>query len=263
MRNFMTLVLAVPISSLVVVACSNNGGGNPLGGDGNEGSSGSGALGDDASASSGDNTSLGSSGSGGGMFNAVDAGGPHATDCKGGHYAGSFTGKYTSSLTSFLGLGGVALNVMGDLQMDIQETVTMTTGELPTVTFSIANGSISGTANGIVPYHCELVGTLDCDTKKLVDGVIACTYCAGAIGPLDSGTCLTSGHFAGPFNSDYDGSTFSFVNGTWNGSEGVTLDDAGALSVPDSGGVNDAGLYMGSGSFGGSGTWTAAYVADN
>jgi hypothetical protein len=260
MRTFTTLALVAPAACLLVVAaCSGKGGGVLTGDDGSNNNN------DDASASSGDNSSSGSSSSGGGVFNGGDGGNAQgATDCKGGHYTGTFTGSYTSYLTNFFGLGGLPLMVTGDVEMDLQEMVTMTNGEVPTITFNIANGTISGLANGLFPYHCDMVGTLDCNTKKLIDGGIKnCTYCVGLFTQTDAGVCLATGHFAGPLTSDYDGKTFSFVNGTWNGSEALGLDDAGLTSLPEGGGVNDAGLYVGPGNFGGSGNWTAMYVGDN
>jgi hypothetical protein len=201
--------------------------------------------------------------SSGGTFTAGEGGGPQATDCKGGHYSGSFTGNYTSYLTSLFGLGGIPLKVTGDVELDLQETMTMTQGEIAMSTFNIANGTISGFANNVFPYHCDMVGTLDCNTKKLVGGGLRnCWYCVGLFVSLDGGNCGTFGHFAGPLNADYDGKTFSFINGSWNGSEEAATDDAGTLVLGDGGGINDAGLYVGPGNYGGAGNWNASYTTD-
>jgi hypothetical protein len=88
-----------------------------------------------------------------------------------------------------------------------------------------------------------------------------CWYCVGLFVSTDGGGRSVYGHFAGPLNASYDGKTFSFVNGTWNGSEQAALDDAGVRL--EGGGVDDAVQYVDAGNFGGSGTWNAKYGADN
>jgi hypothetical protein len=200
-----------------------------------------------------------------GHFTSGDGGGGSAgaTNCKGGHYSGTFAGSYTSYLTSLFGLGGFPLMVTGNVDMDLQQTAMTSSGEFAGMTtYSIANGTIEGFANNVFPYHCDMVGTLDCDTKQLVGGGLRnCWYCVGLFVSTDGGGCSVYGHFDGPLNASYDGTTFSFVDGTWNGSEAAALDDAGTL--PEGGGVNDAGQYVGPGNYGGAGTWNATYSPDN
>jgi hypothetical protein len=250
MRSFMTLAFVVPVALVVgFVACSSKAPSDPGGDAGGKPTT-------SASSSGG-----GSAASSGGVFNSTGDGATSATDCKGGHYSGSFAGKYTSYLTSLFGLGGIPLDVTGNLDLDLDEQTTMTSGELEQTTYNIANGTISGFADKLFPYHCDMVGTLDCNTKQLVNGGLRnCWYCLGLFDSPDGGNCLIYGHFDGPLTADYDGNTFSFVNGTWNGSEEAALDDAGTL--PEGGGVNDAGEYVGPGNYGGAGTWTATYTTD-
>jgi hypothetical protein len=257
MRPPTTLALFLPSVLLVgFVACSS------------KSSGGLGPGGDDGGGGGGDATTTGpvssDDGPSGplGTFSGGDDGGPQATDCKGGHYSGTFTGSYTSYLTSLFGLGGIPLNVTGDVELDLQEMMSTTTGEIITSTFSIANGTISGYANKVFPYHCDMVGTLDCNTKKLVGGELKnCWYCVGLFVSTDGGGCSIYGHFEGPLTADYNGKTFSFYDGTWNGMEESALDDAGTL--PEGGGVNDAGQYVGPGNYGGAGMWGASLTTDN
>jgi hypothetical protein len=191
-------------------------------------------------------------------------GGGAAMDCKAGHYTGSFMGSYTSYLTdTILKLGGVPLMVTGNVDLDLDQSVSTTTGEIHESTLTIANGHVQGFANNVFPYQCDMVGTLDCNTKKLVDaGLENCWYCVGLFVQQDGGNCSAYGHFKGPVAGDYNGKTFSFMDGTWEGQEMAPTGDGGYL-LPDGGGINDAGLYVGPGNYGGSGTWNAKYGGDN
>jgi hypothetical protein len=256
MRPILTFALVLPVASLVAAAaCSSKSGDNLTGDDGPND-----AGGDSTTADPGSSDDS-SSPVGVGIFTGGEGGGPQATDCKGGHYSGTFTGTYTSYLTSLFGLGGFPLDVTGNVELDLQETTTTTHGEISSSTFNIANGTIEGFANMVFPYHCDMVGSLNCNTKKLENGGLRnCWYCVGLFVSTDGGNCGTYGHFAGPLNADYDGKTYSFINGSWNGSESAALDDAGVL--PDGGGVNDAGQYVGPGNYGGSGGWKASLAAD-
>jgi hypothetical protein len=229
------------VSGVIVVAACSGGSSKGFDSDGTgDGglSSGAGSSGGASSGSSSNGPSLGSDQGGG---------------CKAGHYAGSFTGTYTSYLTYV----GVPIPVTGDVSLDLQETKTGGGGEFPT--FTIANGTVKGTADFMFPYFCNIVGTLDCATMQIVDGGLRnCTYCLGvAFGDLaDGGTCF-GGHFEGPLAGVYDSKTSSFASGTWNGSEKAAASDGG---LPEGGSINDAGIYVGPGNFGGSGTWTAAWT---
>jgi hypothetical protein len=168
-----------------------------------------------------------------------------AGSCKAGHYTGTFAGTYSSFLTFV----GVPIPVVGNVDLTLQQSVT-SDGEFPM--YTISNGTVSGTADGIVAqYQCDIVGTLDCRAKKLVNGGLRnCVYCVGTFFD-DAGSCLgVAGSFEGPLAADYDTSTFSFVNGTWNGSEEIA---DGSAMVSDSG-------YLGPGNYGGNGTWSAQYT---
>lgn len=142
------------------------------------------------------------------------------SNCKGGFYEGSFGGLYSSHLT----LIGANIPVVGDVQMTLKQTGTgqqscTFQGETEKCSsfFSVQNGVIQGTADGLFPYHCALTGTLSCAKKKLVGGWIDCTYCVGPLndggmscalggsggGAEDGGLTGSGGQFAGPLVADY------------------------------------------------------------
>jgi len=140
--------------------------------------------------------------------------------CKGGFYEGQFGGLYSSSLTGF----GINIPVVGDVQLTLEQqgsgmqTCTLA-GETTKCSdvFSVKNGTITGTADGLFPYFCTLTGTLGCMEKKLVGGWINCTYCIGSLndggmscanggsgnGNSGGGVTGTGGQFAGPLTADY------------------------------------------------------------
>ena len=105
--------------------------------------------------------------------------------------------------------------------------------------FSVQNGAIQGTADGLFPYFCTLTGTLGCKQKKLVGGWINCTYCLGPLndggmscaiggsggGAADGGLTGTGGQFAGPLTADY------FYNST-GGDGGAGAIDGGGKAPP-------------------------------
>lgn len=169
--------------------------------------------------------------------------------CKPGHYTGSFTGLYSSYLT----VAGVPIPVAGDVSLDLDQS---NNGEF----YTISNGRVDGTADAAFPYWCEIVGTLNCKTKKIEDGALRnCSYCVGFgvlpdAGPSDDAGLVCAGvegHFNGPLTADYDSSIHAFVNGTWAGSEST---EAGAAR--DAGGGCKAGPVE----YGGCGTWSAQYA---
>jgi hypothetical protein len=156
--------------------------------------------------------------------------------CKAGLYTGTFTGTYASSAAF-----GIPASVGGNISMTLQQNASG--GEVSV--YAIENGSLSGLANGKVPFYCSLVGTVDCASKKLVGGTLDCTYCVeGTL--ADGGSCSQRGHPRGTLDGNYDLATYSFVDGRWNVSE--ELIDGGAI-------LNEAGAYGGLGDYGGSGTW--------
>jgi len=144
----------------------------------------------------------------------------NAGTCKGGFYEGSFGGLYSSSLTGF----GINIPVVGDVRLTLQQQgsgqeTCMLEGEATKCSdvFSVKNGTITGTADGLFPYFCTLTGTLGCKEKKLVGGWINCTYCIGSLndggmscanggsgnGNAGGGVTGTGGQFAGPLTADY------------------------------------------------------------
>jgi hypothetical protein len=169
-------------------------------------------------------------------------GGTDNSMCKGGFYEGQFGGLYSSHLTVF----GVNIPVVGDVQLTLmqmgsgQKTCTFQ-GESEDCSdiFSVQNGTIQGTADGLFPYYCTLTGTLGCKEKKLVDGWINCTYCIGPLndggmscalggsggGAADGGLTGTGGQFAGPLTADY------FYNST-GGDGGAGAIDGGGSGPP-------------------------------
>jgi hypothetical protein len=171
--------------------------------------------------------------------------------CKPGHYEGTFTGIYSSYLT----VAGVPIPVAGDVSLTLDES---SNGEF----YTISNGTVNGTADYAFPYFCQIVGTLNCKTKKIENGGLRnCSYCVGFGGTPDASVSLTDGgglvcagiegHFNGPLTADYDSSIHAFVNGAWAGSESV---EAGAPT--DAGGGCKAGPVE----YGGCGNWSAQYA---
>ncbi len=226
---------------------------------------------------SGSGSSGGSSSSGGGsigVFHTQEAGiMVTASDCKAGFYKGSFTGSYSSNL-----LIGIPLSVMGDVNLTLNQAggsqmMCMVAGEgfvTCSDVFTLSGGTITGVADqnmiadaafGGYPYFCSMTGTLDCAKKKLVNGWIQCTYC---VGPLaDGGTACTigiGGHFAGPLTADYNITTHTFDNGSWNGAEALAGND-GTMPGPDGGTIDDYlaldGGYGILAKYGGAGAWSA------
>jgi hypothetical protein len=137
--------------------------------------------------------------------------------CQAGHYTGDFSGMYASPATFV----GVPIPVTGNVDLRLNQSAE---GEF----FVIADGHVSGTADLLFPYDCELVGTLNCSTKKLENGALEhCTYTVGT----------TQYPFSGPLGADYNGANQSFENGAWSATE---------PNQPPS--------------IGGAGTWSAHYA---
>lgn len=276
MRFHWVFATALMIPSVSVVACGTS---RPPLSDGDDG----GGSGGTTSGSGSNAPGFSSSGSTG-TFASVDGGVvtiPLQGNCKGGHYTGTFAGLYTSVLTAV----GVPIPVAGNVSLDLDQegsadTTCHPAGEIPVPcnqVYTLKNGTITGTADGLFPYFCAMTGTLDCQSKVLDEGWIQCTYCAGLIAGGDGGTpayCIggsadggagIGGRFAGPLTAEYDVSSYSFVNGQWNGAEALAGNN-GMMPGPDGGSIwnyiSDSGLYIGPGDFGGSGTWNATWDVD-
>jgi hypothetical protein len=268
--------LAVALSSpllAVVVACSGKSSGNlDPGQGGNSDDSGSPSSGSSESFSDDSSTTFFNDGSMVILPPNNDEGA-----CKGGHYGGSFGGVYSSHITVF----GIGIPVTGNVELQLNQvgssnqtcTLTGETNITCNNVFSLQDGVIQGTADGLFPYFCFMSGTLDCVKKVLVDGWIQCTYCLGPLadgglacdlGNGVGGSTGVGGHFAGPLTAQYNTATDSFVNGTWNGAEALAGNDGGS-PTPEGGPItnylNDAG-YGGPGEFGGLGTWNATFGSD-
>jgi hypothetical protein len=243
--------------------------GSGLGGSNTGGSFGDGATSDDAGSSSalsdaGSSSTLGDGGPGRVIlpdvnlpdvpmiYQAYDGDLVNAPGgCKAGHYTGSFNGIYSSFITFI----GIPLDVSGTVDLDVDMS---SNGEF----YTISNGHVSGVATlidggtgGGIPYWCDVVGTLNCKTKKVDNGAIKnCGYCVGIAD--DAGNCLgLEGNFEGPVTADYDSSIHSFINGTWAADE--VTDASGPVGTADA--SDDAGPFCQYGlfSYGGCGTWSA------
>jgi len=295
-RSIVVAFLAVP--PLVACASHKTGFGGDDPGDG-------GTQSDDASVQAfGDDGSPGT-------FASSDAGVPgvgDSTNCKGGFYKGNFEGLYSSGIVGVFLHGpdsGAAFNlpVVGDVQLTLNqsgsaEMTCQLEGERERCSnlFTLENGTISGTADGLFPYFCKMTGTLDCAKKVLVGGWIQCTYCVG-FPIVDGGDCLintpiSEGKFAGPLVADYfyespDGGPPSFATaplpgildglistadagrdpGTWNGAESLA-GYPGTGPVPGGGKAADHLSDAGYGrigvpdDYGGYGFWNAFYSPD-
>jgi hypothetical protein len=269
------LSMALVVSASVVGGCSSKKSG--LDGDDSSNSGGSGGGSDTTSSSGFSGNSGGSSGFSSGSTVTNNNGGGDTGPCKGGHYGGTFAGSYTSHLTGV----GIPIPVVGDVNLELNQEGTA--GQQCTVhgefaqcsdVFSLQNGVIQGTADGLFPYFCTMTGTLDCKDKVLDDGWIQCTYCIGpladgglacTLGNGVGGTTGIGGHFAGPLTANYDYGTLSFINGAWNGAEALAGNDGGSPG-PEGGSLynylSDGGLYLGPNDFGGIGTWNATSGKD-
>jgi hypothetical protein len=220
-------------------------------------------------------------------------GGASSSLCKGGLYQGTFAGNYSSSLT----LVGLSLMVTGNVELTLHQEgsgqqTCMLQGETTKCSdlFALQDGTISGVANGDdagggFPYFCTMTGTLNCAKGVLVGGWIDCTYCLGSLndggmscstggtgggkgGGMQTGT---GGQFGGPLTANYNTSTLSFVNGTWNGSEALVGmgvwygPDGGPDGAPVADFLSDSGYGLGmcmlancgQTLYGGDGTWGA------
>jgi len=160
--------------------------------------------------------------------------GASAEDCRAGDYEGEFDGFYSSAYT-FVGvpIPVFALNAVGP-GLGFTLNAQQGGGEIPT--FTISDGYVKGTADGLFPFEGVLMGTLDCQTKTFT-GTLTGGYC---VGPCVG---LNEANFTGPVHGTYDGSTFSFTAGTWELTEEGS-DQAIAFE------------------FGGSGNWNAKWVRD-
>lgn len=145
---------------------------------------------------------------------------PANGSCEAGHYEGSFEGLYMAPLAfnAPIPVANVP-GLPGGLVFDLEKEGS---GEV----FKVSNGKLSGMANGAFPFEADIVGSLDCTTKKFDAMLLNGSYVVGIFTYM----------FEGPITADYDKVTHTLVNGVWNVTEPM---NAGS---------------------GGSGTWTVSWM---
>ena len=129
---------------------------------------------------------------------------PSGGSCEAGHYEGTFSGWYGPSIIVV-----ADLKVIPVFPVDLPDSPGLAfdltregTGEI----FSVSNGHMNGNALGAFPFSADIVGKLDCDSKKFDAMLVNGSY---FIGPLEY-------RFEGPITADYDKQTHTFVNGLWD-----------------------------------------------
>jgi len=216
--------MVVAMTTCVVVACSGKG---PSGFAGSDGPTSSDA-GDDAPGSAsfdgGDNPlNLGDTGTSiSGMGTGV---------CKDGTYSGTFMCTFIFDPDAGADDAGEVSADAGGLPITgtISFQLTQNTGSGESF-IDTASGTVNGTAATFFTIMGNLGGTLNCNS-----GVFVGNLSNGAF--MDDGPVkLISGTFGGPLSSQYNGTTFSFVDGQW------------LLTVPGEGRCK--------------GTWSASYGSD-
>jgi hypothetical protein len=155
----------------------------------------------------------------------ASSGGMGTGTCKNGTYSGTFQCTFmfdpdggAASLASDAG----GLMITGNISFNLAQATGNGESFMDT-----ASGSFMGTAVTFFAISADVGGTLNCNT-----GVFSGSLTNG----MYSGFIFLNGSFSGPLGSQYNGTTFSFVNGTW------------LLSVPGEGSCP--------------GTWTANYSGD-
>lgn len=165
--------------------------------------------------------------------------GPPSLDgvCKAGRYEGDFSGIYTSGFT-FIGvpIPVFALDPTGapGLAFTLNKKEQAAGQEFNI--YTISDGYVKGTADGLFPFEGALTGELDCATKTFtgtLKGGYCVTLCAG----------VNEAAFEGPVVGYYDSEGFQFTGGTWDLTE--TDGNSGAF-----------------GAYGGMGEWNAVWVGD-
>jgi hypothetical protein len=185
----------------------------------------------DASSDSGSDTPTGTFVDDGGSPSLMlgDAGGSSGGmgtgTCKDGTYSGTFACTFVFNPDA----GGDASTVAADagglmITGNISFKLMQMTGNGESF-IDTASGTFSGTAAAFFAISANVGGTLDCNSG-LFKGSLT--------GGMYSGFLFINGTFSGPLDSQYNGATFSFVNGTW------------LLTVPGEGSCP--------------GTWTANYT---
>jgi hypothetical protein len=207
------LLLSMPLSSTSCSSKSSTSFGQTDDGGG------SGVGSDDSGVSSGGST---------GGINLGDAHGSSSGLGTGTCKDGTYTGMYTCNFS--LGDGGAAdsggLVITGNISFQLMHS--MSSGEN---FIDTATGTFGGTCCLMsFSLASTLNGTLDCNT-----GTFTGTLSMGSYNPTGIWAAfIEGGTFMGPLTADYNGTTSTFENGTWN------------LTVPGYGRCP--------------GTWTATYT---
>jgi hypothetical protein len=228
-------------AGVVAAACGSSSSGNFNGqtADGEEG-------GDTSSSSSG-GIVTGSGGGGGSSSSAFSVssggGGMGNGTCKTGEYAGTFTCEF------FFGDGGQGdaaadsglLSVSGTLSFALMQNQSAGVGEGTGTDFAM--GTFAANTGGFIAASADLNGMLNCSAGIFTGSLTNGDY--GLNGPGGMPLSGPGNTFQGPFNSDYNGTTAKFVNGTWSmaiAGEGTCAGTwTATYTGPLDGGISDAG----------------------
>ena len=128
---------------------------------------------------------------------------PTGGSCEAGHYEGTFTGWYSPAIIvvpdlPVIPVFPVELPGNPGLAFDLLREGN---GEI----FTVSNGKMNGNALGAFPFSADVVGKLNCETKKFDAMLINGSY---FIGPLEY-------RFQGPITADYDKLSHTMINGVW------------------------------------------------
>jgi hypothetical protein len=125
--------------------------------------------------------------------------------CEPGYYEGTFSGLYNSQITVVgVPIPVTAVSLPGKPGLSFTLTKKAGSGE----ELVIENGVMDGLADGAFPFKGTLTGTLDCQTLKF-DAILDGYYSLGLDG-------IGQWFFKGPLLADYDKTTRSVINATWD-----------------------------------------------
>lgn len=128
---------------------------------------------------------------------------PPPGSCEPGEYDGTFVGLYASALTwvnAPIPVFALGTGLTPGLHFTLEQSADRET-------LTIANGKMSGTADGLFPFNGSITGTLNCKTNRFeaeLDGY----YSLGLDG-------IGKYHFKGPLLARYDPITHTMQEGTW------------------------------------------------
>jgi hypothetical protein len=132
---------------------------------------------------------------------------PSSGSCEPGNYEGTFVGLYASGLTFVnapIPVFALGTGLTPGLNFTLEQTAD---GE----TLRIANGKMTGTADGAFPFLGTITGTLNCKTN-VFDAELDGHYSLGLDG-------IGQWHFKGPLLAKYDPGTHTMTGGTWKVTE--------------------------------------------